>query len=577
MLDAVAVDCFYLCLPPFAHGDLDHQLIELNKPILFEKPVAVDLGVANEIAAHIKEQAIVNAAGYQKRYSSAVQDAKALLKGATIGMAISIRLSGLPGQPWWRVQAQSGGMLVEQHTHAVDLMRLLCGEVESAYAVGNTLFLQETPDLDIFDMNSCTLRFANGAPGIIGNSCASSEGAALFPPHLVHIVAKGMVLSVNDKKSMVRHADGCVQEFTRQEDDDYLMNKAFIDAVRSGHQSGILSDYADATCTLAVTLACQLSAERGLPINLTEFIKDPRVFPASQTCFFQTWPMVKSLTNFGINLMVWSGQLGAAEMALLPHIRGMGYHSVELPIFAAESVDCAAFRTVLESSGLTCTVSTAMPAQTNLIDARSTPAALEFLESVIRQAAALNAPIVCGPVAMPVGELRGRGYLPTEWQQCVLSLRQVGEIAARHGVVLALEPLNRFETFFLNTTEDALRLMDEVNHPAVGLLLDTFHMHIEEKSTPAAIRGAGRHLRHFHASENDRGIVGSGQVPWKEIVQALQAANYTGPITVESFNAIIPELAGATCIWRPLASSADELARESLLFLQGLVDSTFAP
>jgi D-psicose/D-tagatose/L-ribulose 3-epimerase len=276
------------------------------------------------------------------------------------------------------------------------------------------------------------------------------------------------------------------------------------------------------------------------------------------------------MTSFGVNLLVWSGQLGAAEMALLPQISAMGYTSVELPIFTPETVDNAMIRTALEASGLACTVSTAMPPHTNLIDASATPAGLHFLEAVIRQAAALHAPLVCGPLAVPVGELRGRGRLPGEWEQCVQSLRQAGEIAAQYQVVLALEPLNRFETFFLNTTEDALRLMEEVNHPAVGLLLDTFHMHIEEKSTPAAIRHAGRHLRHFHTSENDRGIVGSGQVSWKEVFQALRESGYTGTITVESFNAVIPELAGATCIWRPLASSADELARESLRFLQGL-------
>jgi myo-inositol 2-dehydrogenase / D-chiro-inositol 1-dehydrogenase len=279
MMDQVEVDCLYLCLPPFVHGDLDHALIDLNKPIMFEKPVAVDMGQANEIAAHVKEQGIVNGVGYQKRYGAAVQGAKQLLQGVPIGMAVSIRLSNLPGQPWWRVQAQSGGMLVEQHTHAVDLMRMLCGEVESAYAVGGTMFLQDTPNLDIFDMNACTLRFANGAPGIVGNSCASPEGAAVFPPHLVHVVAKDMVLSVNDKKTIVRHADGRTQEFEREVDDEILMNKTFIDAVRAGNQGEILSDFADGTRTLAVTLACQRSAERGEPIKLAEFMQEPSRFP----------------------------------------------------------------------------------------------------------------------------------------------------------------------------------------------------------------------------------------------------------------------------------------------------------
>jgi D-psicose/D-tagatose/L-ribulose 3-epimerase len=279
------------------------------------------------------------------------------------------------------------------------------------------------------------------------------------------------------------------------------------------------------------------------------------------------------MTDYGINLLVWSGQLGAEEMQLLPRIRDLGYTSVELPIFDPSRVDIEMIRDALAASGLACTVSTTMPSGVNLLDAATTPAGLAFLETIIRYAARLGAPLVCGPFVVPVGELRGRGYLPAEWQQCVIALRQAGDLAANAGVVLALEPLNRFETFFVNTTADAVRLMDEVNHPAVGLLLDTFHMHIEEKSTVAAIHHAGRHIRHFHLSENDRGIVGSGQIAWQEVLNALETVGYTGALTVESFSAVIPELAAATCIWRPLAPSADALARESLAFVARLVEA----
>ncbi|MEZ4866469.1 MAG: Gfo/Idh/MocA family oxidoreductase [Caldilineaceae bacterium] len=268
MLDAAAPDCVYLCLPPFVHGQIDHDLIDYGKPILFEKPVAVTMSVANEIADHLRQTSLINAAGYQKRYSAAVQTPKAMLADQTIGMVISIRLSNLPGQPWWRVQAQSGGMLVEQHTHAVDLMRYLCGEIESVYAVGGTRLLNGTPNLDIFDVNACTVRFANGAPGIIGNSCAAPAGAPIFPPHLVHVVARDMVLSVNDGKSVIRRVGQDEEEILPTANDNLLMNQAFIQAVRSGQADGILSDYGDALQTLAVTLACQQSAETGQPVSL---------------------------------------------------------------------------------------------------------------------------------------------------------------------------------------------------------------------------------------------------------------------------------------------------------------------
>lgn len=273
MIDTVAPDCIYICLPPFVHGQLDHDVIDYGLPVLFEKPVAVEMSVANEIAAHVAESGIINAAGYQKRYSSAIQEAKNLLADKTIAMAISIRLSGLPGQPWWRVQEQSGGMLVEQHTHAVDIMRYVCGEIENVYAVGSTQILNDTPNLSIFDVNACTVRLANGAPGIIGNSCAAPAGAPIFPPHLVHVVSNGMVVSVNDNKTTVHRNDQAeVEEILPEETGDLPMNRAFIEAIRSGDQSGILCDFADAARTFAVTLACQKSAERGQPIDLEEFM-----------------------------------------------------------------------------------------------------------------------------------------------------------------------------------------------------------------------------------------------------------------------------------------------------------------
>jgi predicted dehydrogenase len=241
--------------------------------VLFEKPLAVGMTQAQEIADHIRQRGIINAVGYQKRYSSAVQAAVQLLQDRQIGMAISIRLSDLPGQPWWRVQAQSGGMLVEQHTHAVDLMRFLCGEIAQVFAAGGTRLLTETPNLDIYDVNACTVRFASGAPGIIGNSCAAPAGAPIFPPHLVHIVASEMVLSVNDRKTVIRRNGQEAEEVLADADDDLVMNQTFIEAVRTQSQEKILSPYSDALHTLAVTLACQQSAELGEAIKLADFMK----------------------------------------------------------------------------------------------------------------------------------------------------------------------------------------------------------------------------------------------------------------------------------------------------------------
>lgn len=277
--------------------------------------------------------------------------------------------------------------------------------------------------------------------------------------------------------------------------------------------------------------------------------------------------------RFGAHLMIWSGQVGPAELALLPGVRAMGYHGVELPIFAPDAFDPQAVRAALAENGLACTASTALPAELSLLDPARHDATLAWFQGVIELTAAVGAPLLCGPLAAPVGALQGRGYDQAQWDAAVRGLQAAGALAADRGVTLAFEPINRFETFFLNTVDHAVRLMEAVDHPAVGLLLDTFHMHIEEKSTPAAIRRAGPYLRHVHASENDRGIVGSGQVPWRAVFAALAEVGYGGWVVVESFNAVIPELAGATCIWRPLAESPDALARESAVQLHSLAGS----
>lgn len=270
----------------------------------------------------------------------------------------------------------------------------------------------------------------------------------------------------------------------------------------------------------------------------------------------------------GAHLMIWSGAVGTDELALLPAIAEMGYDGVELPLFNPDAPDVAAIRNALAASGLHPTASTALPAGLSLIDPDRSEAGVAWLSRIIRTTAALGAQILCGPMCVPVGELRGRGYTQAEWDTAVESLQAAGAVAASEGVTLALEPLNRFETFMFNTVDDGVRLVEAVDNPAVGLLLDTFHMHIEEKSTPDAIRRAGPHIKHFHTSENDRGTVGTGQVAWSETFAALDEIGYDGWLVVESFNAVIAELAGATCIWRPLAESPEALARESLEFLR---------
>jgi hypothetical protein len=157
------------------------------------------------------------------------------------------------------------------------MMRLLAGEIESVYAVANTLLLAGTPNLDIFDANACTVRFANGAPGIIGNSCAIPQGADLFPGHLVHVATKEMLLSVTTTKATIRRPGAEPEDIpgSRDIEDTYRLNLDFIEAVRSkdpdaGRQ--VRSNYQEALRTFAVTYACQHSAETNKIIELKDLL-----------------------------------------------------------------------------------------------------------------------------------------------------------------------------------------------------------------------------------------------------------------------------------------------------------------
>ncbi|MGH2353145.1 MAG: sugar phosphate isomerase/epimerase family protein [Chloroflexota bacterium] len=275
--------------------------------------------------------------------------------------------------------------------------------------------------------------------------------------------------------------------------------------------------------------------------------------------------------RLGINFMAWSGAVGQAELDLLPGIAALGYDGVELPIFTPEAIDTAAVRRALAAGGLACTVSTALPRGASLLEPAQRDAGVDYLGHCAAAAAACGATLLCGPLYAPVGLLPGRPRTQAEWDSCVAGLRAAGDRAAEHGVTLAVELLNRFETHFLNTVEDGLALLDSVDHPAVGLHLDTFHLNIEEKGPAEAFRRGMRRLRHVHVAENDRGSVGSGHVDWPGIRDALRAGGYDGWLVAETFTATIPEIAAATAIWRPLVPDGWTYARDSIAFLRRLL------
>jgi D-psicose/D-tagatose/L-ribulose 3-epimerase len=175
---------------------------------------------------------------------------------------------------------------------------------------------------------------------------------------------------------------------------------------------------------------------------------------------------------------------------------------------------------------------------------------------------------MAGPVYSPVGFFTGKRRTQDQWQWAVEAYGALGETLAANDVTLAVEPLNRFETFFLNTAADAALLASEVDHPNVGILFDTFHANIEEKHAGEALAIVGPHVKYFHASENDRGIPGSGHVDWQNVFSTLRGLNYNGWLTIEGFGFSLGDLSAAASIWRDIEENPASIAFEGIRFLK---------
>ena len=274
--------------------------------------------------------------------------------------------------------------------------------------------------------------------------------------------------------------------------------------------------------------------------------------------------------RFGLNLLVYTAAFTKNDVGLISKAADMGYDGVEILFGDLSILDPKATRQACQKAGVAATVCCVLLPEANITseDAAVREAGLARLKRMVDLTAEMGSSVLAGPLYAPVRHLTGHAPTDDEWKWCAEGLRAAAEHAQKASVTLAIEPLNRFETYVVTTAADAIRLIQEVGSPNLMLQMDTFHANIEEKDTAAAIRAAGRHLGHFHASENDRGIPGTGQVRWKEVFAALKAIGYGGWVTIESFATGILDLCAAASIWRPIYGSADELATKGLAFLK---------
>lgn len=274
--------------------------------------------------------------------------------------------------------------------------------------------------------------------------------------------------------------------------------------------------------------------------------------------------------KYGLNMLVYTPTFSKEQLGLIQKAADMGFDGVEIPFNDLSVLDAKATNAAREKAGVGLTSCCVMMPGTNVCstDAAERKAGVERIKQMVDLTAEMGGDAVAGPIYSPVSYLSGVGRTDEEWKWCVEGLGAAAQHAEKAKITLAVEPLNRFETYVFNILGDVAKLCKEVGSPALKVQADTFHCNIEEKDTAAAIRACGSHLGHFHASESDRGVPGTGQVRWKEVFAALKEIRYDRWVTIESFAIGIRDLCKAACIWRPIYTSADDLARDGLAFLK---------
>ena len=273
--------------------------------------------------------------------------------------------------------------------------------------------------------------------------------------------------------------------------------------------------------------------------------------------------------KYGMNLLLWTGELNDGLLPILDKLKKFGFDGVELPLFNLD-LDYAAWGKRLDDAGLARTAVTVRNVEDNPIssDAAVRAKGVELNKKTLDCCAAVGAETLVGPYHSALGHFSGAGPTKNEWAWGVESMRAVAEHAGKVKVKLGVEALNRFECYFLNAHADAAKFAREVNHPACGIMYDTFHSNIEEKSIPKALKEIKDVLCHIHISENDRSTPGKGNIRWRKNFDSIVEIGYDGWLVIEAFGLALPELAAATRIWRRMFDDELTLAKEGLEFMK---------
>ncbi|MBN1965244.1 MAG: sugar phosphate isomerase/epimerase [Anaerolineae bacterium] len=273
------------------------------------------------------------------------------------------------------------------------------------------------------------------------------------------------------------------------------------------------------------------------------------------------------MTKYGAHAFVWVGDWNPAlGTHAIQQAGEQGFDFIEIPMLRPEEFDTAIYIKALADAGIYATVSLVLPADAHM--PHQPDRAVAFLTRVLDNMEALGSTYLGGCIAYHLGTLTGAPPTPAEKQAVIDGLGAVAHDARRRGITLALEACNRYETYMFNTLADTYQIIKAIGAPNLKLHADTYHMNIEEENFHDPIVATADRIDYIHMSESHRGLVGNGTVKWDEVFSGLADANYRGPLVLESFAAINPDLARATCLWRPPKQSPEELARRGLEFLK---------
>ncbi len=274
--------------------------------------------------------------------------------------------------------------------------------------------------------------------------------------------------------------------------------------------------------------------------------------------------------KIGMNLLLWATQVTEEHYPHLEKIKSTGFDGVEIPIFGGDEAHYQKLRKKLDELELkSSTVTVATPEASAISsDSAIRRAAAERLKTIVRHSAILGADILCGPFHQALGVFSGAGPTEEEFKRAVDVHREVADEAQRHGVCLAIEFLNRFECYFLNTTAAAAAYVRRVGHPNLKTMFDSFHANIEEENLPRAFSENVTEIAHVHVSNNDRGVPGRGHIDFPALFRVIKSSGYGGWLTIEAFGRALPELVEPTRVWRDFFKQPDDVVTDGYKFIR---------